>query len=324
MVNFVGYSERVRAQGVSLIGELAWYSVSDTASVEYDTLKGLVEQHDAPFKLPKRPRNADVFKRACTAAELKKCRTSSKHLSVNYNIRQTSPDDDFINRAVVGEMVDAENKVLGYETLADISFRKEDEFIEVSPKKPQAELDSTYPDYTEVVDAVYHYVASMGSILSTAQLRIAMQATFTGPLQGVAVRDGGTVYFVENVHTAGLEAVAQVCRELAGVSVGIAPCIDDEIQRHSISKAYEMEALKQSDHLYGKLMELKEFQELNGFVPANKFSSLQGEFVKYNERFTNLNASLGCELNKVELTLAQAQSLFDSIIAGEMSNEQKS
>jgi hypothetical protein len=115
-----GYGAGIRKE--TLLGWVAWYGISDP-EVKYDDLKQKVTDLGLDVDaLPAPLRAGDSFKRACRYAEQKKLPYGD--LFINIMIRSVSQDQETIERHVVVEIVDANDKRLEYEVAAHLILDK--------------------------------------------------------------------------------------------------------------------------------------------------------------------------------------------------------
>jgi hypothetical protein len=116
-----GYGSGIRKE--TLLGWVAWYGISDP-EVKYDDLKAKVNElglsEDA---LPAPLRPVDSFKRACRYAEAKKIPYKGD-LRLNIMIRSVSQTSESVERHMVFEVVDSEDKRLEYEIAAHLRLDK--------------------------------------------------------------------------------------------------------------------------------------------------------------------------------------------------------
>lgn len=116
-----GYGAGIRRE--TLLGWVAWYGISDP-EVRYDDLKAKVEElglSEEALPAPLRP--VDSFKRACRYAEAKKIPYKGD-LRLNIMIRSVSQNAESVERHMVFEVVDAQDKRLEYEIAAHLRLDK--------------------------------------------------------------------------------------------------------------------------------------------------------------------------------------------------------
>ncbi len=115
-----GYGAGIRKE--TLLGWVAWYGISDP-EVKYDALKRNVIKLGLDVSaLPAPLRAGDSFKRACRYAEQKKVPYGD--VFANIMIRSVAQDNETIERHLVVEIVDADDKRLEYEPAARLILDK--------------------------------------------------------------------------------------------------------------------------------------------------------------------------------------------------------
>lgn len=116
-----GYGAGIRRE--TLLGWVTWYGISDP-EVKYDDLKAkVIELGLSEEALPAPLRPVDSFKRACRYAEAKKIPYKGD-LRLNIMIRSVSQNTESVERHMVFEVVDAEDKRLEYEIAAHLRLDK--------------------------------------------------------------------------------------------------------------------------------------------------------------------------------------------------------
>jgi hypothetical protein len=115
-----GYGAGIRKE--TLLGWVAWYGISDP-EVKYDALKQRVVELGLDVSaLPAPLRAGDSFKRACRYAEQKKLPYGD--VFTNIMIRAVTQDNETVERHLVVEIVDADDKRLEYEIAARLILDK--------------------------------------------------------------------------------------------------------------------------------------------------------------------------------------------------------
>ncbi len=116
----VGYGAGIRKE--TLLGWVAWYGISDP-EVRYNALKKRVKELGLDVSaLPAPLRAGDSFKRACRYAEQKKVPYGD--VFTNIMIRAVTQDNETVERHLVVEIVDADDKRLEYEPAARLILDK--------------------------------------------------------------------------------------------------------------------------------------------------------------------------------------------------------
>ncbi len=115
-----GYGAGIRKE--TLLGWVAWYGISDP-EVEYDALKKRVIDLGLDISaLPAPLRAGDSFKRACRYAEQKKIPYGD--VFTNIMIRSVTQDNETVERHLIVEIVDADDRQLEYEAAARLILDK--------------------------------------------------------------------------------------------------------------------------------------------------------------------------------------------------------
>lgn len=128
---------------------MAWYGISDP-EVEYDALKKRVIDLGLDVSaLPAPLRPGDSFKRACRYAEQKKVPYGD--VFTNIMIRSVAQDNETVERQLIVEIVDAEDKRLEYEPAARLILDKYEYTLSWTAKNNRA-MEETFPHKQSAID----------------------------------------------------------------------------------------------------------------------------------------------------------------------------
>ncbi len=134
-----GYGAGIRKE--TLLGWVAWYGISDP-EVQYDALKKRVIDLGLDVSaLPAPLRPGDSFKRACRYAEQKKVPYGD--VFTNIMIRSVAQDNETVERHLVVEIVDANDKRLEYEPAARLILDKYEYTLSWTAKNNRA-MEETF------------------------------------------------------------------------------------------------------------------------------------------------------------------------------------
>jgi len=223
-------------QGESL-GNLLWYTVGEM-KVKDDELKALFVGAGLPEKWAPLPvRAPDAFRRATTALEQTRI-PYGEGRKVNLLVREVANDSKGCVRQMVREVVDSENRRLGYVPVLEWFFDRKTENIDsrtmlgtLLDEEKQA-LDQLPALYTEARS--YHG----GQHVRQAIRHILWQTN------AVSVRTSGGVYFVPSEHTWAVEGLRTLCKSLRPFAVTdyptnchTVPLIDTAEQRDMVAES---------------------------------------------------------------------------------------
>lgn len=307
MNSYEQYANHLRnSSKVPLIGILAWYYVPDSAEIAHKDFVFLVESTDAPVKLPKTPKPADVFRRACNNAKILKARTGEKGIRYNYELRDAGYDDGFVWREMVEERVDAENHSLGFRIIAKATFSKEGVFTKFSPNIDHD--DHAWQHYRTMADSIEAFIKARLLMLPAIAIREAARKGLEVHLMGTKVRPGGGVYFVSIEKSDKVDALAHVINSVDGASFHIMPLVDDEKQSAMLKEAFEDESVEETTRLISDITDLLKSDDM---VTARKWVEIQTRYATQKAKLAEYQGILSDALSmaSTQLEVANVQML---------------
>lgn len=222
----------------NLIGHLVWYSVSECL-IDRTTLRSYLKRVglDEGY-MPMEIRPSDAFRKATKLLEQKLAPTADPNIRCNYLVREMPVTKDEIERRLVVETVDSENRRLDYNPKA-ATF--------ILEKKTWA---FSYYAATYELEKVCRQVASDFEIFKTHHDSRAIRSMIYSMLANMApinVRPSGGVYFIPIQYRLELEKMVSFVRLLGGQSEAwMMPVIDQREMRDMVRQ-------KLVDHLRAQI-----------------------------------------------------------------------
>lgn len=116
-----GYGSGTR---MPILGYAAWYTIS-APRIEYDPLKAKITELGLdPSILPAQIRPGDAFKRACRYSKNAKIPLVGTENYANILIREVAQDSEAVERHMIIEICDPQNRRLEFETAASLVLNK--------------------------------------------------------------------------------------------------------------------------------------------------------------------------------------------------------
>lgn len=290
------------------LGFLAWYTVPESVSMNYTDFTQAAIEVGADVAVKKAPHPADIFLRACTSTEgsHRKLPTDQPNTYMNYLVRKSGTDTNFICKQVVREMVDQDNKMLDFEILGDVRFNKLDSSIE---------CDSVVSDieFQTIVMEIKDYCSVWKDLLTAYTIRECFRASMEGPLSAVSVRNAGGVYFININKSAELSAIESLAGKIEGVNLNILPLLDDGTQRSMLKAAFEDDSVKALQKLMAEmqmLMAKGPVKDKQAAAFQEQYSKLVGKTSEYADI---LDDSLGTANASLELCKMTITKLFENL-----------
>lgn len=303
MTNLVDYRKSLEEHDVPVLGYLAWYSVKQDVEIAHQNFAALVATNAAPIPIPKAPHASDVFKRACTAAELKKIPSSNPDNYYNFMVKNSGSDATAIWHVIVKEIVDTNSHVLSSETIGRVVFNKHtyktrSEFIHHDP--------SMLHYYDLMTDQVTNYIQDNQSLMTAYGIRESIRRGLLN-IHATSARPGGGVYFVSKERYEDIVAMFNTITPIAGATFHFLPLVDDKLQRSMIREAFESETMDEASQVIAELTDLLAKDKLT----AKKFTEIQVRFSDMKSKLKTYQEILSSGLSKADsaIQLAEAQIL---------------
>lgn len=295
---------------VSFVGQLVWWTIGEL-QISRDDLQTALEQTGLGTKYLPRPINArDAFRRATSAAEVKRQKLPTKpgerEMYVNLLVREVAQDKKFLVRHMVRELVDQNNVRLEYREI--LRFRLEGDVLQVEP------LDTTTGHDLE---AIAKQVTRAYQIekdhyndrhLRDIFLQVAMDC------DAISVRESGAVYFIPSRFDETVAALKDFARWLDHYRTGSrrircwsVPVVEADENKEMLAESLEEQVKHESQAMLAEIRRL-----LNGEIRT--ITPLVCK--QYAERARNLQALVKRYEEMLDLEIEQAKSAAELAIAG--------
>lgn len=259
-----------------ILGRLTWYTVTEGTKMNHvEFCKRIIDIYEKigagiPPDLPPQPRAVDVFKRACTASQLKNIvpDLADVNTKMNFNVRPTGTDHDNVWRTIVREDVDNAGHSLGYTELVLINFQRSTETLTFKPVVDGA-MDCEH--VKGMVAYIQDYFKDESENLTAYFVREYVRKLLERDMSAIRVRNG--VYFVGQEYAAGLDALETMVNGLGDDETNMhsLPLLDDGKQREMLRNAFEQESVGEVDRLLGEIAEIREKGTKIGQARYNAF-----------------------------------------------------
>lgn len=253
-----------------ILGHVSWYSVTGEP-VPFQHLTDLITDNGMDDKyLPSEPRPADAYKRACRHSERTNVPIPGTANKANFLIRKVVTDPDMIQRNLVMEVVDKNDKQLSYEVCAKLIWERGEEKLRVK-------LISLGPDYDHLVkDSLKVFDANFREALENIDPQV-IRLTIRQALDdmgAISIRNRGSLYFVPISKREKMEALVNVISGLnAGSNSHSIPLIDDSKQREMITHAFQEEIHTEATQ---RIAEIMEIAQKGKQIPRGQWVKLKG------------------------------------------------
>lgn len=226
------YSDRVTA-AEHVLGHITWYFVAETL-VPHDQLAQILNDNGLGAFIPRPPADADVFRRVCSAAQVKRAATTDPDVLVNILVRNVSHgDDQVLLKRIVAERVDARGKKLSYEEMYDVSFDKDAGHMSIRRTSALQE-----PAADEAANQIGREFPAARGRVNGAAIRDVINRALVGS-KATSVRPSGGVYFVMSEHARVLDGLKVLCNHVPGAFLATTPLPDTREQRDMLRESVE-------------------------------------------------------------------------------------
>jgi hypothetical protein len=310
MTSFKDYTEHLKSADVPVLGSLVWFSVSESVRVTHEELLAKLDAAGLMDFAPGQPKDDNVFRRVCAAAQRTKVPTGNPGVTANYLVRDVNRGDKKVVKQVVTELVDSGQKRLAYQPTHRITFDSSTSEITVDV----LEADNAAADGI-VSEIIRGFQAERGSQNAYAIRELIRRVLLSSA--ATAVRPTGGVYFVMSDRCQRVASLERLADELSDTSVHSLPLIDDAKQRQMVKQAFEAETVETIDKALGEIDDLLKA----GPVAEGKFQRMHAQMqalvtrtTEYSELLDEAMASADFRLRVYKKRMAD---LFNSVDYGD-------
>lgn len=300
-----------KQQGVSLdfLGYLIWFSVAD-CRITWHTLETIFDAVGLNEKfLPKAINPRDAFRRATSAAEIKK-EPYGEETFLNLMVRDVQADKDRIERQLVREVVDSKNTRLEHKPVARIILN--DDQLAVIPME-----DMNYQERA-AIERIESSVEYEKEHYNGRTCRDIINDVLSKCLP-VAMRNSGGVYFVPRQFELTVETLQNFCKQITAYSVTSykskldrVPVVDASEQKEMLEENVEEQVKKNSESLVNEMTKIiknnKKVTEKMALGYIKQAKELRELVESYREM---LQAEIAGADASLELVNAQALEMLD-------------
>lgn len=285
------------------LGRLVWYTVTQDVNVDHSEFCKLMlvtyEGVDTGKpKLPKVPRQRDVFKRACTEAERRKVPSDKEGVYYNYMVRPAGTDTDNVWRVVVREAVDASGHELDYTEFIRVNYNAQSKQISFEELTDISE-DDTLESIKQEIRSYFHLWMNR---LTAYTIRELARNNLERNMGAIKVRSSGGVYFVSEEFADQLEALETVINSLDdGTNFHSLPLLDDGKQREMLRAAFEEESVGECDRLIGEMTEILKSDKK---ITKDRFVQFKVEYDLMRRKVVDYSDLLDEKLDHTSTSLA--------------------
>lgn len=296
-VTFGQYTQHLKHSDIPFLGELIWYSVPMRAVAEYQPFVEALTDNGLDDRIPKPPSDADVFRRACTAAARKRVPVSGRtDVYENVLLRDVRTAAGHVWRQIVIEEVDGQNKRLSYEPKMELEY--DPDIQDIIPT-----WLSTFHSTTDVVAGeIARDFAEWKGKLHSESIRQLIRGVVLSS-RATIVRESGGVYFVMQDRIDRVRALERVLNTTGltgeGVRVVTVPLIDDQNQREMIRRSFEDESVGEVQHMINEINDLLSGPE----VTERKFLSMTKRMKDLKAKANDYTQLLDNNLDTTQLRL---------------------
>ena len=296
-----------------ILGQLLWYTITDMDVTRAQLEGAFTAAGIDPAHLPKPIKAVDAFRRATSAAEMNRLPAGAGQF-INLLVREISAGQSEVVRALVREVVDAQNVRLHYQEVATFNLARADGRMRVFPSPIATDQERAA---CERAGALY---VQFQNSYNGRHLREVVH-NILDACRPVAVRPSGGVYFVPQAHEAAVRRVKDLVARLADYGttsqrsrLWTVPVIDLDEQRSMIQESLDDQVAGESKALLGEMADLLKSDRKITQLVATQFA---GRVRKLGTLTAEYETLLGSKQDRaragVELARAQVTALLQRV-----------
>lgn len=207
------------------LGYIFWYSIGGGVKIEREELKRkLIENNLEEDWLPNKIRAVDAFRKATKDIERKRV-TSDPKIVENILVREVFFDEKMIQRNIVIERVDQNDKRLGYKTEVAI--------LRLDKKTGTLFFETEEEEIRNICKEIEERYYMYKNYYTSQRLRM-MITKLLSSLAPTPLRDSGVIYFVPRSMSERVKNVVGFIRSIGGEAFNV-PVIDSKDNRHMVN-----------------------------------------------------------------------------------------
>lgn len=320
VMSLSSYAEDLEAQGTPTLGSLVWYAVSSTTQVEYDSFAESLKDAGLEKYTPKRPKDLDIFRRACTNAETKKVEHNGQ--IENWLVRNVEVSAGNHWKQIVVEQVDGQNRRLSYEPVLEIRYNPEGPaIVEDNGDGPQLMVvpggrithewiggwhPGVHGAYMQILRDFAYWRGNLHDYVLREMIRDVIV-----DCKATVVRPSGGVYFVMAENIEAVNSLESIVDSIAGASIHTVPLVDNAKQREMLRQAVQDETVGETTRMIKEIDELLDgppITEKRFIALSQKRKELSDKVTSYIEMLDAIDADALLRLQSLDLKIA---SLFN-------------
>lgn len=215
-----------------VLGHLFWFSIGKQMNKMDDLKQKLIDSGVGEAWLPNPIRAVDAFRKATTEIQTRKP-TADPKIYKNVLIREVFSNKDMIQRNIVVETVNQNDRTLGYDTKTGV--------IRLDKKNSSLFFEASDPGVVELCEEAEKKFYLYRDHYSSQHIRV-MVTKILNSLAPTPMREQGVIYFVPISMKQRLTDLVTLIRTLENSDAFMVPVIDTNDNRYMVEK-------KLADHL---------------------------------------------------------------------------
>ena len=287
------------------LGNIVWYTIRECELTRDQIKTGLADAGLSESFAPRKTSPSDAFRRAVRDAEQRKVPRFDGTF-VNFLLRYVSSTKDELACHIVREIVDAQNKRLDYQQVAEVGLNRKDNSIYRRDLMPWRTEEPDVP--TDVAQRYDRYLDSYDG----GHLRIIVHDVLH-TLNPIAVRPTGGVYFVPAEGEATLHKLQKFVQTLGGGSdLWLMPVLDTAGSRAVVRSTLDREVEETSEKVIAELYtmlkrkgEISEADQRRSLVELHRLQDLTARYEGLlQDKLLDAQSRLDVALRQVKSLLA--------------------
>lgn len=302
----------------ALLGRYMWYSVPESTMLDYDVIVDALGDVGLTKKLPKPPREYDVFRRVTKESQRRKIPHRENGVTIpgvieNWLVRDVSSNrEDVITRRLVVEVVSPDETMV-HEQIVDLQY------VRPTAQQTKGRVEfhwlnghtaAKWPIADAITQTVYSEYTRWQGKLAHASIRHWIQQTIVG-FGAIQARVTGGIYFLEEQYADQVEALEAFCATHLpeGGECHSVEIIDNKKQRDLIHKAIVRETIGAIEDITAEVQECRR----DGKLTSKKYLDIQKRVALVDSKMGNYMKLLDRDGTSIQARLKLLHGLAEEL-----------
>lgn len=279
------YVDEINAKGIPCIGNVVFYSATEATRISYEDMVTRLTDNNLEAFLPGKPRDNGAWLRTTQGIERRKQRIGTTDHYENILVRKVYHSEGAIEKHVVVEIVDANDRRLDYKPVVQMQY------LPVGHEFTVAPLGFPIHDRALALagEAKEAYDYWKGHLHSDAVRDV--MSWVIGSTHALTIRPSGGVFFILDDFTGRLQHLMDAVDGIPGISLNAVPLINSADQREMLKRAFESETVGEMIKITGSIRDM--LKDPTAKVPRSEADRIVNQVIAIREKATAYENLLG-------------------------------